>query len=327
MNERHAVPGRHVDRRSPSQNPSCHSDAFRALFREGMELVESTAAYLDGAGREESKALPRMMRAVLCQREHAPDDPPDAARLLAAAAARRGRGRAERRPGATRRRTRCGCPTRRRSMARKARTRCPSSCGRWSPSPCGCRTRIIHLDQLMDGQAEAAPDAAQPRRAAAPPAPGVLGLKAEIAPPASAAPLRSRRHQLVQARCCRERCVRDCRSRSRRRHRRSNAKSPVMPGLSRVRRSCEASGREAGGVTHFLARPKPSKRLLKRDRRPPRSSSCCWPPVQAGCDLRVDVELHHVAFLAPGRAGVELGAIGHDDLDGVVVGMDVGLHE
>jgi regulator of CtrA degradation len=37
------------------------SDAFRALFREGMGLVETTAAYLDGPGREESKALPRML--------------------------------------------------------------------------------------------------------------------------------------------------------------------------------------------------------------------------------------------------------------------------
>lgn len=36
------------------------SDAFRSLFREGMGLVEATAAYLDGPGREESKSLPRM---------------------------------------------------------------------------------------------------------------------------------------------------------------------------------------------------------------------------------------------------------------------------
>jgi regulator of CtrA degradation len=35
------------------------SDGFRALFREGMGLVEDTAAYLDGAGREESRELPR----------------------------------------------------------------------------------------------------------------------------------------------------------------------------------------------------------------------------------------------------------------------------
>jgi regulator of CtrA degradation len=36
------------------------SDAFRDLFREGMGLVEETASYLDGPGREESKALPRL---------------------------------------------------------------------------------------------------------------------------------------------------------------------------------------------------------------------------------------------------------------------------
>lgn len=35
------------------------SDAFKALFREGMLLVEDSAAYLDGPGRDESKALPR----------------------------------------------------------------------------------------------------------------------------------------------------------------------------------------------------------------------------------------------------------------------------
>ncbi len=37
------------------------SDAFRALFREGMALVETTAAYLDGPGRDESRGLPRML--------------------------------------------------------------------------------------------------------------------------------------------------------------------------------------------------------------------------------------------------------------------------
>ncbi len=36
------------------------SDAFRSLFREGMALVEETAAYLDGPGRDEARALPRM---------------------------------------------------------------------------------------------------------------------------------------------------------------------------------------------------------------------------------------------------------------------------
>jgi regulator of CtrA degradation len=35
------------------------SQAFTALFRQGMTLVEETAAYLDGVGRQEAKALPR----------------------------------------------------------------------------------------------------------------------------------------------------------------------------------------------------------------------------------------------------------------------------
>lgn len=35
------------------------SDAFMLLFREGMGLVEQTAAYLDGEGRKEAAALPR----------------------------------------------------------------------------------------------------------------------------------------------------------------------------------------------------------------------------------------------------------------------------
>jgi len=35
------------------------SEGFKALFREGMALVEETAAYLDGPGRAESRALTR----------------------------------------------------------------------------------------------------------------------------------------------------------------------------------------------------------------------------------------------------------------------------
>ncbi|MDB5507579.1 MAG: hypothetical protein JWL93_48 [Hyphomicrobiales bacterium] len=35
------------------------SDAFKALFREGMLLVEESAAYLDGAGRKDSRLLSR----------------------------------------------------------------------------------------------------------------------------------------------------------------------------------------------------------------------------------------------------------------------------
>src|SRR5512143_3691115 len=36
-----------------------NSAAFGTLFRAGMDLLEETAAYLDGAGRTEAKALER----------------------------------------------------------------------------------------------------------------------------------------------------------------------------------------------------------------------------------------------------------------------------
>jgi regulator of CtrA degradation len=36
------------------------SESFKSLFREGMSLVEETAGYLDGDGREDAKALPRL---------------------------------------------------------------------------------------------------------------------------------------------------------------------------------------------------------------------------------------------------------------------------
>src|SRR5271157_4414444 len=49
--------------RSPMAVPFIHrlaaSPAFKSLFSEGMALVEEAAAYLDGPGRSESRALPR----------------------------------------------------------------------------------------------------------------------------------------------------------------------------------------------------------------------------------------------------------------------------
>src|SRR3954471_16635501 len=42
--------------------------------------------------------------------------------------------------------------------------------------------------------------------------------------------------------------------------------------------------------------------------------------------LRVDVEIHDIALLAPGRAGDEFGAVGHHNLDAVIVRMNLGFH-
>jgi regulator of CtrA degradation len=41
-----------------------NSAAFGTLFREGMDLVEETAAYLDGAGRNEAKELERSVSLI-----------------------------------------------------------------------------------------------------------------------------------------------------------------------------------------------------------------------------------------------------------------------
>src|SRR5690606_13479870 len=40
----------------------------------------------------------------------------------------------------------------------------------------------------------------------------------------------------------------------------------------------------------------------------------------------VNVEVERVALLAPGRARLVLGAVGHHDLDGMIFGMNVGFH-
>ena len=93
-------------------------------------------------------------------------------------------------------------------------------------------------------------------------------------------------------------------------------------------RRAAASQRLASGpdrASLFLAEGEPPKRELKRDRRPPRSSNCCEPPVQAGWVLGSMSRLS-VAPSAIGRAGLELGPVGHDDLDHVVLGMNIGLH-
>jgi len=81
-------------------NPRSYSSARRltnsAAFGtvpEGMDLVEQTAAYLDGDGRSEAKALERSVQSHLCDRKHAADHTADAACILAVAASR-GEGRA-----------------------------------------------------------------------------------------------------------------------------------------------------------------------------------------------------------------------------------------
>ena len=62
------------------------SETFRALFQDGMNLVEETANYLDGDGRVAAKSLTRPASIVYATESMPPDDPPDAACVLASAA-------------------------------------------------------------------------------------------------------------------------------------------------------------------------------------------------------------------------------------------------
>ena len=120
--------------RSPSRNPSSTRTRSGRSSSEGMGLVESTAAYLDGPGRDESGRC-RAWCAVLRQREHAPHHAADAARLLAAAAARRGRGRADRRGQAQKEKMRLSSQ----APAERARTRSSRAAQGLITSRCACR--------------------------------------------------------------------------------------------------------------------------------------------------------------------------------------------
>ena len=73
-----------------------HSDAFRALFRDGMALVEETAAYLDGDGREDSRTLPRQAALTYASESMRLTHPADADRPHGCSCSGRGRARGRR---------------------------------------------------------------------------------------------------------------------------------------------------------------------------------------------------------------------------------------
>ena len=77
--------------------------------------------------------------------------------------------------------------------------------------------------------------------------------------------------------------------------------------------------------TKSVAQNMPSNFFLKRDRRPPRSIRRCVAAGPGRMRGRIDVEVQLVAFLAVGRVGDELGAVGHLHLDLVVVGVEIGI--
>ncbi len=61
---------------------------FRRTFDEGMALVEETARYLDGPGRDEARALSRKGAILYAGESHAGHHPHDAGGELASGATR-----------------------------------------------------------------------------------------------------------------------------------------------------------------------------------------------------------------------------------------------
>ena len=124
------------------------SGSFKTLFRDGMALVEETAAYLDGDGREEAKRLPRVAGALLRLGEHAADDAAHADRLVAAASAGRERGRDDSGAGRLRqRRTRIAWQQL--PSAAPAINMLPDALQALIDSSMRLQDRIVRLDTMM----------------------------------------------------------------------------------------------------------------------------------------------------------------------------------
>src|SRR5262249_17453498 len=104
---------------------------------------------------------------------------------------------------------------------------------------------------------------------------------------------------------------------------------PSMSCLS-LRRGCPAQAGQSATQPRdsplFLLEAEPGELLLEARKPAAAVDQLLLAAGPGRVRLGVDVEAQRVARLAPGRAGGELGAIGHDDLDGVVLGMGVGLH-
>ena len=221
-----------------------NSQVFADLFRDGMALVEETATYLDGAGRQESKHLER------------------AAALAYATESMR-------------------LTTRLMQLAS------------WLLLHRAVKEGEMSLAQANKEKAKVKLSAADYHD------PTNLELL-----PATLRELIERSHKL-QAKVRRLDATIHNQNRPRTGRGGQSGRAPARPAESGLRRGERLTDnglrdqtkppREAG-VFRFAretwrayffssAFRKPENFFWKRDRRPPRSSKCCWPPVQAGCDF------------------------------------------
>src|SRR5438093_11600326 len=91
-------------------------------------------------------------------------------------------------------------------------------------------------------------------------------------------------------------------------------------------RAVSMTGAAPMGRCLLLAEGEPAKALVEAGDVAAAVEHACAAARPGRMDLGVDVELQGVAFLAPGGAGLEGGAVGHLHLDHVIIGMGVALH-
>src|SRR5262245_28125823 len=101
----------------------------------------------------------------------------------------------------------------------------------------------------------------------------------------------------------------------RRANQRTLMKNPARAGFLTAKR-----------VRALLLEPDAGKLLLEPREPPAAIHQLLLTTGPSRMRLRVDVEVHGVAFLAPGAAGSEFGAVGHHHLDSVIVRMQVEFH-
>ena len=216
-----------------------NSQAFSDLFRDGMALVEETASYLDGPGRQESKKLDR--NAALA---YATESMRLTTRLMQLAswlllhrAVKEGE---------------MSLAQANKEKAKVKLTAADNDDNNYKVLPERLRhliDRSRHLQSAirrLDATMHARPDPARIR-------PTTIRSNASSA----CSRPRSSGSELIQH-------IGDV----------AKAKAPLARGF--------ASSAQA---ERYFLRPRPANFFWKRDSRPPRSSSCCWPPVQAGCDF------------------------------------------
>src|SRR6185437_15592228 len=100
--------------------------------------------------------------------------------------------------------------------------------------------------------------------------------------------------------------------------------SPARNGR-KVRRSVRRTGASPIGKL-FLAEGKAAEALVEARDLAARVEQLLVAAGPGRMRLGIDVQLQRVAFLAPGRTGLEGRAVGHLDLDHMVIGMGVDLH-